>query len=193
MIVGVPVQVPTVDGQRLAVARRAGDRRQDGVDRRVRSDRRRSTRGVGGGAAAGVRAGDAHADRAADVGRGERVGRAGRAGDVGAARARGVAAPPLVGVGDRRRARPGADGGRQRLAVARGAARSSAARCSTGGSATTTAVCAEVACALPATFVAVTRTRIVAPTSAGVSVRGRAVAPAMSAQAAPAALQRCHW
>ena len=36
----------------------------------------------------------------------------------------------------------------------------------TGGSATTTAVCADVACALPATFVAVTRTRIVEPTSA---------------------------
>ncbi len=63
----------------------------------------------------------------------------------------------------------------------------------TGGSATTTAVCTDVACALPVAFVAVTRTRIVEPTSAGTSARVEAVEPAMSTQLAPAALQRCHW
>ena len=57
----------------------------------------------------------------------------------------------------------------------------------TGGSATTTAVCAEVAGTLPALFVAVTTTRIVAPTSAGVSVNVEAVAPATATQFAPAA------
>ncbi len=40
---------------------------------------------------------------------------------------------------------------------------------STGASAATTALCAEVALELPATFVAVTTTRRVPPTSAGSS------------------------
>ena len=63
----------------------------------------------------------------------------------------------------------------------------------TGGSAATTAVWSDVACALPAPLVAVTRTRIVRPTSAGVSVYVVPVSPGMSAQFEPAASQRCHW
>ena len=63
----------------------------------------------------------------------------------------------------------------------------------TGGLPATTPVCAEVALALPPAFVPVTTTRSVPPTSPATCVYVEAVAPAMSAQAAPAALQRRHW
>src|SRR3954462_10430018 len=62
----------------------------------------------------------------------------------------------------------------------------------TGSVGATTAVCTDVAFAGPATLVAVTTTRIVLPTSVGVSASVLLVAPAMSAQLAPALLQRRH-
>ena len=57
----------------------------------------------------------------------------------------------------------------------------------------TTAVCADVAAEEPALFEAVTTTRIVAPPSAATKVYVLPVAPPMSAQLAPAELQRRHW
>jgi hypothetical protein len=57
----------------------------------------------------------------------------------------------------------------------------------------TTAVCADVALEEPALFEAVTTTRIVEPPSAVTSVYVLPAAPAMSAQLAPAELQRRHW
>ena len=58
--------------------------------------------------------------------------------------------------------------------------------------AVTTAVCADVATTLPMLFVPVTSIRSVEPTSAAARTRVRAVAPAIGAQAFPAASQRCH-
>ena len=57
----------------------------------------------------------------------------------------------------------------------------------------TTAVGAERAFTAPSALIPVTRTRIVRPESAGVSRYVFWVAPATFAQAAPLALQRCHW
>ncbi|HVP03109.1 MAG TPA: hypothetical protein VMT10_11110 [Solirubrobacteraceae bacterium] len=62
-----------------------------------------------------------------------------------------------------------------------------------GGAGATSAVCAEVALAEPATLVPVTTTRIVEPTSAGTAVYVDAVAPAMSAHEAPELSHRRHW
>ena len=63
-----------------------------------------------------------------------------------------------------------------------------------GGSSATTAVTAEAAAGEPpASLVATTRTRMREPTSAPVSGYVAPVAPGTSAQAAPAASQRCHW
>ena len=56
----------------------------------------------------------------------------------------------------------------------------------------TTPVCVETAWALPSLFDAVTRTRIVCPTSAATRVYVSPVVPEMSLQEAPALLQRCH-
>jgi hypothetical protein len=61
------------------------------------------------------------------------------------------------------------------------------------GMAVTTAVWLLVAEALPPEFDAVTTTRIVEPMSDGVSAYVELVAPEMSAQLAPDALQRRHW
>ena len=63
----------------------------------------------------------------------------------------------------------------------------------TGGAAATTPVTTETAEELPAAFVPVTFDRSVLPTSAATAVYVDDVAPARSAQLAPAALQRCHW
>jgi hypothetical protein len=56
----------------------------------------------------------------------------------------------------------------------------------------TTAVAAESAVAEPELLVAVTRARIVDPTSAAMSVYEAAVAPAMLTQLAPPVSQRRH-
>ena len=63
----------------------------------------------------------------------------------------------------------------------------------TGGAAVTVALAADVAGVLPTLSVAVTTTLIAEPTSVGVSRYVELVAPAMSAQLAPAASQRRHW
>ena len=112
----VPVQVPgsatsvsPSTGARRRRRRAAGGGRVD-VDARARYGRRDAR-------AAGVAGGDLDDDRVIDVGGHERVGGVGGAGDVEAVRAVGVAALPLVGVGDRRRAGPGSVDGGQRLAV----------------------------------------------------------------------------
>ena len=63
----------------------------------------------------------------------------------------------------------------------------------TGGSGATVVVGPESALALPPAFVAVTRTRIVPSTSAGVRSSVAPVSPAMSLQFTPAASQRSHW
>ena len=57
----------------------------------------------------------------------------------------------------------------------------------------TTAVGADVAAVEPSGFVAVTRTRIVFPTSTPRSVYVRAVAPLIAEQLLPLVLQRSHW
>src|SRR3954451_8477517 len=62
-----------------------------------------------------------------------------------------------------------------------------------GATASTPAVGSDVARAEPATFVAVTTTRTVWPTSAAVATYVRAVAPGMSAQPWPAPSHRRHW
>jgi hypothetical protein len=62
-----------------------------------------------------------------------------------------------------------------------------------GESATTTLVGAETASAEPAEFVAVTRTLIVAPTSAEPRASLAEDALAIATQDAPARLQRSHW
>src|SRR5438094_380107 len=66
---------------------------------------------------------------------------------------------------------------------------------SAGGiaTATTTALGVLAAEVEPTELVAVTTTTIVEPTSAEVSASVVLVAPAMSAQFAPAESQRCHW
>src|SRR5699024_5734113 len=109
-----------VGGQRLAVDGRAGDAR------RGRAHRRRGGHGGARGGARGVvardvRAGDDDAYGAADVAGAERVGAGRGSGDVGAVRAVGVAALPLVRVGDRVGAREAAGVGAQRAAVLRAA------------------------------------------------------------------------
>lgn len=63
---------------------------------------------------------------------------------------------------------------------------------SSGGAATTTAVCAEVAEALPAEFLAVTSTRTVLPTSAFVSLYVLEVAPVIWVQLDPVLSQPSH-
>jgi hypothetical protein len=63
----------------------------------------------------------------------------------------------------------------------------------TGAAEATTAVAAESADVDAVEFVAVTRTRIVDPTSPATSVYVVPVAPAMSAQPAPPVPQRLHW
>ena len=60
------------------------------------------------------------------------------------------------------------------------------------GNVAMSAVAADVALAVPAALVAVTRTRSVPPTSAACRTYVAAVAPAMSTQFEPAASQRCH-
>jgi hypothetical protein len=60
-----------------------------------------------------------------------------------------------------------------------------------GESGAMTAVAGELELADPSTFVAVTVTRIVVPTSAGTGVYVAALAPAIGTQAAPPASQRC--
>jgi len=62
-----------------------------------------------------------------------------------------------------------------------------------GGAAAITAVVAEVAAREPATFLAVTDTRSVRPTSAIVSANVCAVAPITAAQPDPFGSQRSHW
>jgi hypothetical protein len=62
----------------------------------------------------------------------------------------------------------------------------------TGGVGSILALCAAVAVAVPAVFVAVTTTRVVVPTSAEVSVYVCAVAFGMSVQFEPPASQRRH-
>ena len=90
-----------VGGQRLAVERRAGGRRA------CRSSAGGSTATLAPGtevatsSPGAVGRGDLDHDRVADVGGRQVVGRAGGAGDVGAVRAVGVAALPLVRVGER--------------------------------------------------------------------------------------------
>jgi hypothetical protein len=61
------------------------------------------------------------------------------------------------------------------------------------GAEATTAVAAESAVADPDAFVAVTRARIVEPTSPLTRTYDAPVAPAMSTQADPSASQRRHW
>ena len=62
-----------------------------------------------------------------------------------------------------------------------------------GATGSTRPAAPDVADVDPAVFVAVTITRVVVPTSAGVSLYVVAVAPAMSAQFAPAVSHRRHW
>ena len=62
----------------------------------------------------------------------------------------------------------------------------------TGGAAATTVVGSELA-VVERSFEAVTATRMVAPTSAGTTAYVCPVAPAMSMQLPPVALQRRHW
>jgi hypothetical protein len=62
-----------------------------------------------------------------------------------------------------------------------------------GGSAWTMLEAAEVTGVDPSALVAVTRTRMVFPTSLEVSCRDLPVAPVMSTHAPPPASQRCHW
>jgi hypothetical protein len=57
----------------------------------------------------------------------------------------------------------------------------------------TTAVGPDVAVVEPSAFVAITRTRIVLPTSTPRSVYVRSVAPEISVQPLPFWLQRSHW
>jgi hypothetical protein len=61
------------------------------------------------------------------------------------------------------------------------------------GEAATTAVCTELAFALPEPLVAVTRIRIVEPASAETRVYVEVVAPVMSMQLPPDASHRRHW
>ena len=63
----------------------------------------------------------------------------------------------------------------------------------TGGSGATGADGSEEAGVEPPAFVATTRMRIVAPTSAGVRSYVTPVSPAMSTQAEPVLSQRRHW
>ena len=63
----------------------------------------------------------------------------------------------------------------------------------TGGVARTVSVGADVAAAEPPRCVAVTVTRSVLPTSAGLAMYVAAVAPSMSTQFAPLASHRRHW
>ena len=63
----------------------------------------------------------------------------------------------------------------------------------TGAEVVTRAVWFEVAWAVPIALVAVTRIRIVRPTSALVSWYVEVVAPAMLVQLPPDELQRRHW
>jgi hypothetical protein len=58
--------------------------------------------------------------------------------------------------------------------------------------ATTAAVCADVADAVPCAFAAVTWARSVEPLSAVCATYVDAVAPAMATHASPVELQRCH-
>jgi hypothetical protein len=60
-------------------------------------------------------------------------------------------------------------------------------------SAAITPVCAVVSLSVPALLVAVTRQRMVAPSSASTSVRVDPVAPLMSTGFAPAASHLIHW
>ena len=106
-----------VERERAALGRGAGEGRGGRVGRRV-GDHGAGRGRVGGRVAGDVGGGDLDADAPVHVGAGQRVGRGGRAGDVGAVRAVGVAALPLVGVGERGRAGPGPVGGRDDLAVA---------------------------------------------------------------------------
>ena len=57
----------------------------------------------------------------------------------------------------------------------------------------TTAVAAEKSLTLPAALVAVTRTRIVVPTSPVVTAYVDTVAPAIGPQSVPVGAQVCHW
>jgi hypothetical protein len=57
----------------------------------------------------------------------------------------------------------------------------------------TTAVAAEKSLTLPAALVAVTRMRIVVPTSPVVTAYVDAVAPGIGPQSAPVGSQLCHW
>ena len=102
-----------------------------------------------------------------------RVGRRGRAGDVRAGGAGGVAALPLVGVGDRRRAGPGARRRRSASSPSRAVPETTGTTVFTGGAAATTPVTAETADELPPAFVPVTTTRSVPPTSAATARVGR--------------------
>src|SRR5436190_1057230 len=67
------------------------------------------------------------------------------------------------------------------------------ATASAGAAGGTTALTADGALAAPATLDAVTTTRSVWSTSAGVCQCVVAVSPGMSAQFVPSASQRCHW
>src|SRR4051812_47625731 len=62
-----------------------------------------------------------------------------------------------------------------------------------GATGSTRPAAPDVAAVDPAALVAVTITRVVVPTSAGVSRYVAAVAPATSVQFAPAVSQRRHW
>ena len=158
-----------VDGQRLAVAGRCrrssaatvlagarpGRRRPVCAGGRRRRRRRRSSRSRRRGCVLPTSA-------AVSV----YVG-AGRAGDVGAVRAGRVAAAPLVRVGDRRRAGPGAVVGGQRLRRRASCPEIVGGAVLTGGVGGDHGRSGSRWPSLdPAAFVAVTTTRIVEPTSA---------------------------
>ena len=98
-VVGDPVQRAERGGQRLAGDGCAADRRRRGCSRGASGAS--ATTGDGSEVAetqcTGTGRRDEHAQRAADVRAGQRVGPAARAGDVRAGSAGGVAAAPLVG------------------------------------------------------------------------------------------------
>ena len=159
MIGAVPVQVP---GSAVSVEPSSGgarDRRRARVRRSLGLHLVGLAADVAESRAAVVGRGHHHAEGRADVRGHERVGRAGRPADVRAVGAGRVAAAPLVGVGDRRRARPGPVRGRQRLAVASPCPRSTATPCWPAGPPATAGLAAEVAETGPSPFVAVTTRR----------------------------------
>ena len=173
---------PRRGGQRRAVAacrrRRSARRCCAGRRRRRRRSARTSRR-----RAAGVRRGDDDAHACGRRRRAPSSNVAPVAPGCRAAAAVGVAALPLVGEGDVRRAGPRPRVGGQRAAVARGAVDRRRSTCCPGGAAPTAVVGADCAVAVPPSLRAVTDdAELRGRRRRGVAVYDLAVAPAMSAR-----------